>query len=168
MRCRLSLLAVALIAFVAAPACGPSADLHALKVTDVISGYWDAGLKDGKNYLVPSVTFRLENSSAVGITGLELNVGYWRDGADGEWDSTLVQKIGNDSIPAGTKSDPVTVRCSVGYTLEGARADFFSNSLYRDVTAKIFGHRGGTIVPLGEVKLERQILPHLTGPVGRP
>jgi len=168
MRCRLSLFAVAFIAFVAAPACGPSADLHALKITDIISGYWDAGLKDGKNYLVPSVTFRLENSGAIGITGLELNVGYWRDGADGEWDSTLVQKIGNDSIPAGGKSEPVTVRCPVGYTLEGARADFFTNSQYRDVTAKIFGHRGGTIVPLGEVKLDRQILPHLTGPVGRP
>jgi hypothetical protein len=168
MRHRLPLLAVALIALTAASSCGPAPDLHALKVIDIVSGYYDAGLKDSKNYLVPSVTFRLENSGAVGITGLELNVGYWRDGADGEWDSTLVQRIGNDTIPAGGKSDPVTVRCPVGYTLDGARADFFANTVFRDVTAKIFGHRGGTIVPLGEVKLERQILPHLTGPVGRP
>jgi hypothetical protein len=157
--------AAALLAFVSAASCGPSPDLNALKVTDTLSGYYDAGLKDGKNYLVPSVTFRLENSGPA-MTGLELTVAYWRDGADGEWDSTLVQRIGNDRIDAGAKSDAVTVRAPVGYTLEGPRSDLFTNSLYHDVTARIFGRRAGTIVKLGEIKLERQILPHLTGAVG--
>lgn len=158
-------LAAALLAFVGVTSCGPSVDLHSLKVTDTISGYYDAGLKDGKNYLVPSVTFRLENSGPVNITGLELTVAYWCDGADGEWDSTLVQRIGNDRIDAGGKSDAVTVRAPVGYTLEGPRADLFTNSRYKDVTAKIFGRRAGTILKLGEIKLERQILPHLTGTI---
>jgi len=161
--------AAAFIVFTLGPACGPGVDLRqALKVTDVISGYYDDGLKDGKNYLVPSVTFRLENSSPSSLTGLELTVAYWRDGEDGEWDSTLVRSIGNDTIKAGGKSDPVTVRCQVGYTLEEPRADLFAHSLFKDVTAKIFARRAGTIVPIGEVRLEHQILPHVKSASGRP
>jgi hypothetical protein len=147
--------------------CGPAVDLHSLKVVDVVSGYYDNGFKDAKTYLVPSVTFRLENTGPVDIQGLELTVAFWQDGKDGEWDSSLIQRIGDDKIPAGAKSDPVTVHCTVGYTLEGMRADFFTNSLYRDVTVKIFARRSGTIVPIGEVKLDRQILPHVSAP-GRP
>ncbi|HUL71545.1 MAG TPA: hypothetical protein VLT86_00480 [Vicinamibacterales bacterium] len=162
-------LAAAFVVLAMGAACGPDVDLRqALKVTDVVSGYYDDGLKDGKNYLVPSVTFRLENSSPQNLTGLELTVAYWRDGEDGEWESTLVQSVGNDTIRAGSKSDPLTVRCRVGYTLEEPRADLFAHSLFKDVTAKIFARRGGTIVPIGEVKLDRQILPHVKSATGRP
>ena len=162
------LLAAALLAFAGASACGPAVDLNNLKIIDPISGFYDAGLKDGKNYLVPSVTFRLQNTGSVHITGLELTVAYWRDGEDGEWDSTLVQRIGNDRIEAGGQSDPITVRAPVGYTLESPRADLFTHSQFKDVTAKIFGRRAGTIVPLGQIRLERQILPHVRASDHRP
>jgi hypothetical protein len=161
-------LAVALVALVLAPAaCGPNIDIaKSLTITDVISGYYDNGLKDGWNYLMPSVTFRIANSAPADLTGLELTVAYWQDGKDGEWDSVLVQRVGNDTIPANGKSDPVTVRGTVGYRLEEARADLFSHSLFVDVTAKVFARRGGRIYPIGSVKLDHQILPHVKS--GRP
>ena len=161
-------LVAALVALALAPSsCGPDVDIaKSITVTDVISGYYDNGLKDGKNYLMPSITFRLANSAPASLTGLELTVAYWQDGKDGEWDSVLVQRIGNDTIPANGKSDPVTVRGTVGYTLEDVRNNLFINSHFLDVTAKIFGRRGGRIYPLGSVKLEHLILPHVKS--GRP
>lgn len=161
-------LVAALVALaLASSGCGPDVDIaKSITVTDVISGYYDNGLKDGKNYLMPSITFRLANSAPANLTGLELTVGYWQDGKDGEWDEVLVQRIGNDTIPANGKSDPVTVHATVGYTLEDVRNNLFINSHFVDVTAKIFGRRGGRIYPLGSVKLEHLILPHVKS--GRP
>src|SRR5262252_2908420 len=132
-------LVAALVALVVASACGPDVDVaRSITVTDVISGYYDNGLKNGWNYLMPSITFRLANSAPSSVTGLELTVAYWQDGKDGEWDSVLLQRIGNDTIPAGGKSEPVTVRGTVGYRLEDVRNNLFSNSGFIDVTAKIF------------------------------
>lgn len=158
----------ALVASMLAPAaCGPAVDIQkSLSITDVISGYYDSGLKDGWNYLVPSVTFRIANAAPVSLTGLELTVAFWQDGKDGEWESVLLQRIGNDTIPANGKSDPVTVRPSVGFRLEEARADLFTHSLFVDVTAKIFARRGGRIFPIGSVRLDHTILPHVKS--GRP
>jgi|KBSMisStandDraft_5_1062788.scaffolds.fasta_scaffold323395_2 hypothetical protein len=159
---------VALLALMLAPAaCGPDIDIQkSLTITDVISGYYDNGLKDGWNHLLPSLTFRIANSASSSVTGLELTVAFWQEGADGEMDSVLVQRIGNDTIPANGASDPVTVRGTVGYRLEEARADLFTHSLFKDVTAKIFARRGGRIYPIGSVKLDHQIIPHVKS--GRP
>jgi hypothetical protein len=165
---RRPLAVVALVALMFAPAaCGPDIDIQkSLTVTDVISGYYDNGLKDGWNYLMPSITFRIANSASANLTGLELTVAYWQDGKDGVWDEVLVQRVGNDTIPANGMSDPVTVRGTVGYRLEEARADLFTHSLFKDVTAKIFVRRGGRIYPISSVKLDHQIIPHVKS--GRP
>jgi len=45
--------------------CGPRVDLAtALSVTDVFSGYYDFGIVNGLNKLVPSISFRLKNAAA--------------------------------------------------------------------------------------------------------
>ncbi len=145
------ILAVALVAFAGGASCGSSVDLaKSLTIVDTISGYYDNGLKGGWNYLMPSVTFRLENRAPESIRGLELTVAFWRDDADGEWDSVLVQRIGDDVIPANGKSDLITVRGTVGYRLEDVRSNLFSNSEFKEVTAKVFARRGGTVVPIGQ------------------
>ena len=66
------LVAIALLAFTA---CSEPPDLKAsLQVTDVASGWFDAGIVDGKNKLVPSVTFRLKNVSTAEIPYVSLNI----------------------------------------------------------------------------------------------
>src|SRR5690242_15488448 len=138
-------------------ACGPSVDLSkALQVTDVLTGYYDAGLKDGWNYLKPSISFRLHNVGGQKIGPVQITVAFWRSGEDGEWDSTVLQGVHAEGLAAGASTDSLLARCNVGYTLEGARSTFFSHHLFQDVTAKLFASQGGRISPLGQFKLDRE------------
>jgi hypothetical protein len=146
----------------AASGCGPSADLSkALEVTDVLTGYYDAGVKDGKNYLKPSISFRLRNTSQDKIGPVQMTVSFWMEGADGEWDSVVLQAIHAGGLEAGASTESILARGNVGYTLEGARADFFGHSQFKDITAKLFASQAGKIYALGEHKLDRVIIPHL-------
>jgi hypothetical protein len=140
-------------------ACGTVDLSKTLQVVDAQSGYYDSGVKDGKNYLRPQITFRLKNVSSEPVNSVQLTIAYWMDGADGEWDSVLHKGIGSEGLAPGMATEPITARLHIGYTLEGARADFFTNSRFRDVTAKIFAKRSGKIFRMGEYKLERRIIP---------
>ena len=54
---------VLVLALSALTSCSTQLDLkQALQVTDVITGWYDFGVVDGKNKLVPSVTFKLTKS----------------------------------------------------------------------------------------------------------
>src|SRR5262245_49303841 len=126
---RTPLLVLAVLFFLAPAACGPSVDLSkALEVTDLLTGYYDAGVKDGKNHLVPSISFRLHNKASKAIGPVQLSVAFWQKGADGEWDSSVVQAITGKGLDAGATTDSILVRATVGYNLEGARVDLFSHS----------------------------------------
>jgi hypothetical protein len=145
----------------AGSACGPSVNLaQSLEVTDVLTGYYDAGLKDGWNYLKPSVSFRLRNTTDQEIGPVQITVSFWQEGADGEWDSVIMQGIRAEGLGPHQTSDSLLARANIGYRLEGARADFFNHSGFTEVTAKIFG-RSGQIYPLGEFKLDRVIIPQM-------
>jgi hypothetical protein len=147
--------------------CGPGVDLATdLTVSDVLTGWYDNGVKDGKNHLVPSISFRLQNAGAAPISGVQLTVAYWREGADGEFDSVLVRGIGDEALEPGASTEPILVRSRFGYTLEGARADFFLHSQFQDATARLFAKRGGRIVPIGQYVIERRIIPHVLSEPG--
>jgi hypothetical protein len=86
---------------------------------------------------------------------------YWLEGDDGPTDSALVRGIGSEAVAPGASTEPITVRFTTGYTLEGPRADLFNHSRYRDAIVKMFAKRSGTIAPLGEFKVERRLIPHV-------
>jgi hypothetical protein len=155
---------VVALALLLSGACGPPIDLSkAVEVTDVFSGWYDDGVLDGRNHLLPTITFKLHNTGSEPIAGVQLIVAFWEDGADGEFDSQVVRGIGSDALAPGVSTDPIYVRDPKGYTLEGARAAFFEHSMFKDFTVKVFASRSGKIVPLGEFKVERRILPHISG-----
>jgi hypothetical protein len=146
----------------ATAACGPSVDLSkALEVTDVLSGYYDAGVKDGWNYLKPSISFRLHNKTGEKIGPVQMTIAFWKDGDDGEWDSVVIQAIRAGGLEANASTESILARSNIGYRLEGARADFFNHSQFRDVTAKLFAGQAGKLYRLGEFKLDRVIIPQL-------
>ena len=63
------------VACLSLSACGPRVELkEALQVTDVSTGWFDAGVVDGKNKLVPSITFRLKNTSGGELPYVSMNV----------------------------------------------------------------------------------------------
>jgi len=138
-----------------------SVDLKtALQITDVSSGYYDAGLtSDGKNKLVPSITFTIRNADTEAkLSSVDIIALFWQDGADAEQDELVVKAISGAGLPPGGSSEPLVLRASVGYTLEQPRAELFAHSAFRDMTAKLFAKRGGRIVPAGEYKIDRRIL----------
>jgi hypothetical protein len=138
-----------------------SVDLsQALDVTDVLGGYYDDGVKAGNSHIVPSITFRLHNKATESISGVQLTVAFWPEGADGELDSRQVRGIGSEALAPGASTEAITVRSDVGFSVEGPRAEMFGHHLFKDFTAKIFAKRAGAIIKIGEFKLDRRLFPH--------
>jgi len=151
-----------------AGACGPEVNLtQTLDVTDVLTGWYDNGIVPCYGNpsmqctgLLPSIMFRLKNKGTEEVNRVQLTVAYWRDGDDGAYDEQLVQGIGPDYLKPGATSEALVVRAPHGFTLEGARADFFQHSLFRDTTVKLFARKSGELFKIGEFKIDRRILPH--------
>jgi hypothetical protein len=140
--------------------CTPTIDLSkAIGVTEVFSGWYDFGVVEGKNKLVPSISFRLQNVGDVPVRRVQVLVSFWPDGADSDLESREVTGIGADDVAPGQSGGPVLVRSSVGYTIEQPRNELFMHSGFKDFTVKLFAKRAGKIVPLGEYKIERRIIP---------
>jgi hypothetical protein len=113
---------------------------------------------DGKTRLLPSLTFELHNNSDAPISSVLLLLSYYQVGADGEFDSAQATGIGSEGVAPGKATAPIVVRAQHGYTLEGARVDFFTNPLFRDMTVKVFAKKRAGYMPLGEFKIDRRIL----------
>ena len=154
------LAALFVLAFVAcAPAgCGSPPDLkQALQVTDVSNGWFDAGIVDGKNKLVPSVTFKLKKNGDVKLSSVSLNVSFVFVGDQDPNDDVFVQNIPLQ----GTETEPITVRSKVGFTGDPpqTRAEMLQNSQFRDMDARIFAKQSSSQwVELQRVRIARQLL----------
>lgn len=162
---------VASVAWMAgAGACSPGVDLKTvIKPAEVLSGWYDDGVTpDGKNRLLPSITFRLKNESDRPVSSVDVIVAFWVVDSDGEKDSKQIVGIGGTALAPGAMTDPITVRSSVGYTLEQPRAELFTHFLFKDWVAKLFAKRGGSLVSIGEVTIERRLLPFVPRSPGRP
>jgi hypothetical protein len=163
---RLASLGLAAALAGSAAACGPKIDLaRALVLTDVATGWYDNGLKDGAHHMLPSVTFRVRNAGAADLRSLQLTVQFWRDGDSGEWESRLFSGV---AVAAGAETDPTLVRAERGYTLENSDiGDLFQHSQFTDFAVHIYVRRSSQITRIGEYKVERRILP-ATRDSGRP
>jgi hypothetical protein len=151
--------AVAVAAMLAAAAgCGPRLDVkEALQVTDVTTGWFDAGIVDGKNKLVPSVSFRLKNASSVELESVQINV-IFEISPDWE-DDTYIRGVGSDGLPPGAASDPFVVRAKHGFTGQQPRSELLQHSQFKDARVKLqVKHASNQWVQLGEFPVERQLL----------
>ena len=148
------------LALVSSASCGQRLDLSTLAVTDTFTGWYNNGIKDGKNHLVPSLSFRLKNNGQSPAAYVQLTVSFWLKGDDGEYDGREVTGIGGTPIPPGGTSEPILVRAAYGYTLEQPRAELFSHSQFRDVTARVIAKRDGRLVRIGDVAIDRRLIPH--------
>src|SRR5580765_8407103 len=105
------------LAALATASCGPTVDLaKGLQVVDVSTGWWDAGVVNGQNKLVPSVTFKFKNVSEQTLHVLQANVVFRRVTEDKEWGSSFVKITGTEGLPPGATSESQTVKSQLGYT----------------------------------------------------
>lgn len=143
-----------------AAACTPDIDLkQGVQVTDVSTGWYDGGIVDGKNKLIPSVTFRIRKTDAgAALRTMALNLVFKREGTEDPFDEIFVQRV---EFGPDNQTAPITVRAQAGYTGEPpqSRADMLQNSYFVDMHVQVFGKQtSGQWVDLHGVKVERRLL----------
>lgn len=169
MRIPAVLVAFILPAGLLAAGCSKPVDLkQALQVTDVVTGYHDAGVVGGKNKIVPSITFRLKKNTSDSLRPLSLNIAFKQlpaagtavppgSPAENDWDEHYVQ-----SVPfEGNETKVLTFRSEPGYTADPpqTRADILQHRLFQDVRIHIFAkHSASQWVEIASFDVPRQLL----------
>jgi hypothetical protein len=158
-------MSVMLIALAAAGAsCNRSVDIKdAIEVVETSSGWYDAGVVEGKNKIVPSVTFRLKKKGAADVAGVALNVVFRHPAPPGanveeDWDEVFLQRV---EFGGADQTEPLTVRTEKGYTGDPpqSRLDILRHSEFRDVRARIYAKFSASQwVEIGTVDVQRQLL----------
>jgi hypothetical protein len=151
-----------LIVFLAlsAAACGPPVDLtKGLQVEILSTGWQDAGIVDGKNKLVPSVSFRLKNVSAESLVTLQVNALFRRLTDKEEWGSAFLQAAGSSGLKPGAATQPLVAKSQLGYTGNESRVEMLKNSLFVDAKVTLFAKYGSAQwTRLGDYSITRQLL----------
>jgi hypothetical protein len=131
------------LAALATASCGPKVDLtKGLQVVDVSTGWWDAGVVNGQNKLVPSVTFKFKNVSDQTLDVLQANVVFRRVTEDKEWGSSFVKITGTEGLPPGATSESQTVKSQLGYTGSESRQQMLDNAQFVDAKIELFAKYG--------------------------
>ena len=131
-----------------------------LAITDVHTGWYDAGIVGGQNKLVPSISLKLHNVSPEQIARVQINAVFKRlDGENKEWDAHFVRGIGPDGLAPGAKGSELVLRSERGYTGDQSRLQMLQNREFVDAKVEIFGKHGSRFwVKLGEFTIDRQLL----------
>jgi hypothetical protein len=148
-----------LVAGVCAAACGPTVDLMTgLKVSDVSTGWHDAGIVDGKNKLVPQISFKLTNSSPEPLVALQVNCIFRRVGETEEWGSGWMAVSRADALEPGETTDVLTITSQRGYTGTESRLDLLKNRSFIDARVELFAKYGSTQwARIQEFPIDRQL-----------
>ena len=130
-----------------------------LKVTNVETGWYDAGIVDGQNKLVPSVSFHLQNVTTEPIESVQVNAIFRQVTEDLAWGDRLIRGVGSDGLAGGATGGPLVVRSPRGYTGTQSRSEMLQNKEFVDVKVDLFARHGSrTWAKIGEFPIERRLL----------
>jgi hypothetical protein len=136
------------VAILAATSCGPSLDYkQALQVSELTGGWHDAGIVDGKNKLVPSLSFRVHKPADARIRSLAINVIFKRVSPDKKTEEDLDEVfLQNVEFSEGNQTPLLTVRPEHGYTgdVPQTRAELLQHSQFWDGRAVVFVKESST------------------------
>jgi hypothetical protein len=141
--------------------CGPDVDLtKALQVEIVSTGWFDAGIVNGQNKLVPTVSFKLKNVSDQKLSALQVNARFSRGNEPEEWGNGFLPSVGPGGLAPGTTTDVLTIKSQLGYTgSDQSRAEMLQNSQFVDAKVELAAKYGGTQWKrLGEYPIARQLI----------
>src|SRR5215210_954674 len=116
---RFSLAVLASLSFLAGCASSASSSqnlTNLVTVTDVKTGYFDAGVENGMNKLVPSLTLKLKNVSNQTVSLIQLNAVIRRVGETEEWGGAYTRAVGGQGLKPGEATGPLVLRSNLGYT----------------------------------------------------
>ena len=153
--------ATALALSVGAAGCSvPEVDLSkAVQVGGIMSGWFDVGIVDGQNKLVPTAVFTVTNAGTEKLTGLQVFSVFRFIGETQELGSSMVVLRGEDALGPSATSKPITVRANWGFSSLEPRAQMLMHSQFQDAQLEIFVKLGPKpFVKVGEAKVVRQLL----------
>lgn len=146
--------------------CSPSINVtEALVVTDITTGWFDAGiLEDGKNKIVPGISFTLHNVLEDNVSSVQL-LGSFRlvlpDGTDDpeELGSATISAIDLAGLEPGSTTAAFVMQSGLGYTGTQPRRELMEHRLFQDAKLLLFAkHRSETWVKLGEYIIDRTLM----------
>jgi len=149
-----------LIILAASVSCSKPVDFkQALEMSDISSGWFDAGIVGGRNKIVPSVTLRLRKKTPVDLNRLSINALFRAaDGKESELNNDVyVQRVDFEA----DQTQPITLRPDHGYTAEPpqSRADMLKHSQFRDLRVQILVKAGSAQwTDLGWIDVKRQLI----------
>src|SRR6266545_7335810 len=102
---------VLLVSVTGAACGGPTVDLaKALKINIVETGWFDAGIVNGQNKLVPTITFTLTNQSDRKLVTLQVNAAFRRVTEENEWGSGFITAAGSSGLAPGATTGNLVLR----------------------------------------------------------
>ena len=141
--------------------CGNVDVLSALRITDVQTGWYDAGLVNGQNRLLPSISLRLENISEQTVSRIQLNAVFHRviETDEPPLGDHFVQAIDGEGLAAGDTGDQLVLRSSFGYTGSQSRQEMLQNRMFVDARVEVFAKSGSRPwTNIGEFSIDRRLL----------
>jgi hypothetical protein len=131
----------------------------ALQVVEDVSGWFDAGIVNGQNKLVPEVAFRAKNVADRPISNVSFNVVFKVVNDTQELGSAYLQGIDSKGLPPGQTSAEFVGRSQLGYTSQEPRVQMLQHSQFKDVEVEIFAKHGpANWVSLGKFTVKRQLI----------
>jgi hypothetical protein len=156
-----SLVGVALVLALGSAGCGgPPVDIaKVVKVENLTTGWFDAGIVNGQNKLVPSASFTVTNTGRDTLGALQVFSVFRLAGETEELGSSLIVLRGQDALKPSAMSKPITVRATWGFSGEQPRAQMMMHSAFKDARVEIFAKYGAApFVKLTDATVSRQLL----------
>ncbi len=148
---------------VSTPGCtGSSVDVGSVvKVGNVVTGWYDAGVVNGENKLVPSVSFTLTNAGAEKINALQVLSVFRFVGETEELGSSYIVLRGDEALGPSATSKPISIHATWGFTSPLTRAQMLVDHRFQDARVEVFAKHGSKdYVKLTEATIKRQLLTH--------
>lgn len=163
----LAALGLAALIALGASACGPQVDFkQALQVTELSGGWYDFGIVDGKNKLVPLLRCRIKKQPGVALRAVDLNIHFKKiapdkpqsKDAEEELAEVFLQKV---EFTEGDQTALLTVHAENGFTGDApqTRAEILAHRLFQDVRARVFAKQSSTTwVEVATFDVPRQLI----------
>ncbi|HQZ38204.1 MAG TPA: hypothetical protein PLH72_04110 [Vicinamibacterales bacterium] len=148
------------LATIVVSGCRPSVDpVAVLEPVDVVTGWFDAGIVEGKNKLVPSLSLKLRNKSASPIRSIQINAVFRRVGETEMWGEHFGWAVERGGLPAGETTKELVLQSALGYTGDQPRLQMLQNSQFVDAKVEVFLKQGSQVwAKLAEYPIQRQLL----------
>jgi hypothetical protein len=147
--------------------CGRNRDVKAdLRIVEVRTGYYDAGIVNGLTKILPSIAFKLQNVSTDEISRVQVNAVFHKVNETETWGDHYAPAIGPEGLKPSANSKEIVLRSELGYTSpDQSRAQMLVDHRFVDVKVEIFGKHGSSNwVKMGEFPIARTLLTKASTP----